>query len=376
MSTGPAPPTPAVRLAGLGAWLRAGGMFCPPTAIIDFGQALRLVDARDARAVREVAKAVLLRRHADRERFPALFDAWWFARTAADGATSAPEPPVASRAALQALEMAGNTDTLDEAPLDSGRAATRVSVTDARDIGRLDSHELEQLLPMAAAIGRQLARAPLRRWQPAVNGARLDPARIRRHSLRHGGEMLRLYRRARRRQRLELYLLVDVSGSMRAYARFMLHLAQAFARVGGRLHVSVFATRLADITAQLRQPGTAPEALLAPALPGAGGGTDIGAALAAFHARHAGRLHPRRSSVMILSDGLDCGTPAALAAALGTLRGTVARIVWLNPLLGREGYEPLARGMQAALPWIDDFLPANSVASLAAVAHTAGGFRN
>jgi uncharacterized protein with von Willebrand factor type A (vWA) domain len=187
-------------------------------------------------------------------------------------------------------------------------------------------------------------------------------------SLRHGGELLeRRYREAAERPR-RLVLVCDVSGSMAPYARMLLQYLQACVTARTRVEAFVFGTRLTRVTRELA--GRDPDRALARAADHVvdwSGGTRIGAALAELNREH-GRRIGRGAVIVVLSDGWDRGDPDELTAEMGRLRRCAHRVVWLNPLAADPRYEPLTRGMQAALPHVDHLLPGNSIASLQALA--------
>jgi uncharacterized protein with von Willebrand factor type A (vWA) domain len=189
-----------------------------------------------------------------------------------------------------------------------------------------------------------------------------------RASLRHGGEPLERRFRARTTRPRPLVLVCDVSGSMAPYARMLLQYLQATVAARRRVEAFVFGTRLTRITGQLagRDPDRALERASA-AVADWAGGTRIGAALAALNREHGARLG-RGAVVVILSDGWDRGEPDLLSAELARVRRCAHALVWLNPLKADPRYEPLARGMQAALPHVDHLLAGNSLGSLAALA--------
>jgi uncharacterized protein with von Willebrand factor type A (vWA) domain len=165
-----------------------------------------------------------------------------------------------------------------------------------------------------------------------------------------------------------MVLAVDVSGSMAPYARMLLQYVQAAVAARRRVEAFAFGTRLTRITRELR--GRDPDQALARATSAVvdlGGGTRIGDAVAQLNRDH-GRRIGRGAVVVLLSDGWDRGDPGVLAGEMARLRRTAHRLVWLNPLAADPRYEPLTRGMQAALPHIDHLLPGNSIASLAALA--------
>jgi uncharacterized protein len=200
-----------------------------------------------------------------------------------------------------------------------------------------------------------------------VSGWRGDREDLRatiRASLRYGGEPVeRRWRRATLRQR-PVVLVCDVSGSMEPYARMLLTYLQACVAVRRRVEAFAFGTRLTRITRELR--GRDADLALRRATEAVhdfSGGTRIGESLGTLNREH-GRRVGRGAVVVVLSDGWDRGEPELLAAEMERLRRCAHRVIWLNPLKAHEGYEPLTRGMSAALPHADHFLAGNSLASL------------
>ena len=196
----------------------------------------------------------------------------------------------------------------------------------------------------------------------------LDLRRTIRHGIPRGGELIDLKYRIRKRKPGRLVILLDVSGPMNPYSLFLLKFAYALEKHFQRVHTFLFSTQLVDITAALKTPSLS-EALAALSREDAGwsGGTKIGESLREFHRVHGRRLLSRDTLLMILSDGWDTGEPDLLAAELAAAKRRVGKLIWLNPLLGLEGYEPITRGMSAALPFIDVFAPAHNLESLLAL---------
>ncbi|MDW5594705.1 VWA domain-containing protein, partial [Conexibacter stalactiti] len=213
----------------------------------------------------------------------------------------------------------------------------------------------------------------LRHARSGARGHRPDlPATVR-ASLRHGGEPLERRWRAPARAPRPLVLVLDVSGSMAPYAHLLLAYAQAAVTARRRVEAFLLGTRLTRVTRELRSKdvdGALERATRA--APDFGGGTRIGAGIGALNRGHGRRLG-RGAVIVILSDGWDRGDPAELAAELARLRRSAHRLVWLNPLKARPGYEPLARGMAAALPHVDEFLEGHSLGSLEALAELLEG---
>jgi uncharacterized protein with von Willebrand factor type A (vWA) domain len=251
----------------------------------------------------------------------------------------------------------------DDAPSAARAAPSTHEALLAKDFSAYEDDELEAIARVAARIARRLTSRPSRRWKPSPRGERLHVRRTMRAALA-AGDAVELAWRVRKRRRTKLVALCDVSGSMDAYSRFLLQLLYALQHAFAHVESFAFGTALHRITPQLAR-GTYREALgrLAREVPGWSGGTKIGDSVAAFAAGWP-RLVDRRTVLVVLSDGWDTGDPAVLADALAALRRRAGRVVWLNPLLGTPGYEPLTRGMQAALPHVDVFAPAHNLASL------------
>jgi len=227
------------------------------------------------------------------------------------------------------------------------------------------------------ALARRLL-AQIARRGPTRVSRRTKPTRRRREvhdlratvraSLRHGGELMERRWRDQTERPRRLVLVCDVSGSMSPYARMLLQYVQACVAGRARVEAFVFGTRLTRITRELA--GRDPDRALARAghhVADWSGGTRIGAAIAELNREH-GRRIGRGSIVVVLSDGWDRGDPAQLGEEMARLSRCAHRVVWLNPLAADPRYEPLTRGMRAALPHVDHLLPGNSIASLEALA--------
>jgi uncharacterized protein with von Willebrand factor type A (vWA) domain len=207
-----------------------------------------------------------------------------------------------------------------------------------------------------------------RRWIRG-RGPRIDLRRALMRSLRTGGEVITLPTRRRRSRPRPLVLLCDVSGSMERYSRMLLHFAHGLAHRRGRLEVFLFATGLTRITRQirLRRLQVAVDAV-SDIVPDWSGGTRIGPALRQFHQRWARRVLHQAPVVLLISDGWDRGDPHVLREQVARLQRSCHRLIWLNPLIGTVNYAPLTRGLQAALPYVDDFLAARTLSDLADLA--------
>ena len=240
----------------------------------------------------------------------------------------------------------------------------------AKDFEQFTGDELAAAERMMADLDWDLGERTSKRWT-AGRGPALDLRRAVRANMRYGGELIDLPERRRKTKRRPLILLCDVSGSMERYSRMLLHFVHALTGGGrlGRVESFVFATRLTRITRQLV---TRKAEIAVPSLPRTitdfGGGTRIGDALRTFNVEWARRVRGRGPVVLLISDGWDRGEPDRLRTEIARLQRSCHRLIWLNPLLGSPDYVPLTRGMLAALPSIDDFLPVHNLASLEALA--------
>ena len=200
-----------------------------------------------------------------------------------------------------------------------------------------------------------------RRWVTG-RGRRIDLRRALARSLRTGGEIATLPTRRRRTRTRPIVLLCDVSGSMERYTRTLLLFAHSLSRDTRKVEAFLFATRLTRITMELRSPK--PDAAMTAvshAVRDWSGGTRIGDALRGFHQRWRRRTLRGDSVVILISDGWDRGDPEVLRNEIARLQRSCHRLIWLNPLIGTHDYAPLTRGLQAALPYVDDFLPVRTL---------------
>ena len=240
----------------------------------------------------------------------------------------------------------------------------------AKDFEQFTENELAAAERMMANLDWDLGERTSKRWTPG-RGPALDLRRAVRANMRYGGELIDLPERRRKTKRRPLILLCDVSGSMERYSRMLLHFVHALTGGGrlGRVESFAFATRLTRITRQLV---TRKAEVAVPRLPRTiadfGGGTRIGDALRTFNVEWARRVRGQGPVMLLISDGWDRGEPDRLRTEIARLQRCCHRLIWLNPLLGSPDYVPLTRGMQAALPSIDDFLPVHNLASLEALA--------
>jgi uncharacterized protein with von Willebrand factor type A (vWA) domain len=241
-------------------------------------------------------------------------------------------------------------------------------VSRTKDFAEFTEPELNAAKAMLDDLHWEPEARRTRRWI-AGSGRQADLRRVLRRSVRFGGEPLEIPGRERKERRRPLILLCDISGSMERYSRMLLHFMHSLTKRMERIEAFLFATRLTRITHELAGRG-ADDAILkiSRQVSDWSGGTRIGKAFRAFNVIWARRTLAHGSVVLVISDGWDRGDIELLRSEIGRLRRTCYRLIWLNPLLGSPDYQPLTRGMHAALPFIHDFLPVHNLESLEALA--------
>jgi uncharacterized protein with von Willebrand factor type A (vWA) domain len=372
------------RLLGFGRTLRRLGLDVHTGRMLDVVEALSCVDIARRHDVFHVCRALLVHRHEDLEAFDRAFDAFWAPSSRAGGADapaggggeashgearSGGDEPMGLLETQTDVAAAGDEESLDvPAWSDTDALATK-------DFAEFSDSELAAARDAIERLEWQPGVRRTRRWVPG-RGSRLDLRRALARSVRTGGDMVRLPRRVRRLRPRPIVLLCDVSGSMEVYARLLVHFAYALSRRHRRVEAFLFSTRLTRITRQLRA-SRIDDAVRAVsrAVPDWSGGTRIGASLQEFHRRWGRRVLTRGPVALLVSDGWDRGAPDVLAAEVARLQRSCHRLIWLNPLIGTQDYQPLTRGLVAALPHVDDFLPARSLRDIAQLARilSAGG---
>jgi hypothetical protein len=244
-------------------------------------------------------------------------------------------------------------------------AYSAVGVSRTKDFADFTPGEMEEARRLLSELPWRLGLRRTRRWERAA-GSNVDLRPMLRQSLMRG-ELLDLTYKRRRRAPRPIVVIADVSGSMERYSRILLHFVAGLASHARHAEAFVFSTRLTRITRQLAR-SHSPLTEVLRDVSDWGGGTRIGEALHTFNTRWARRVMRNGPVLLMVSDGWDRGDPALLAREMARVRRSCRRVIWLNPLLGSANYEPLTRGMQAALPHVDDFLPVHNIASLAQLA--------
>jgi uncharacterized protein with von Willebrand factor type A (vWA) domain len=354
--------------------LHGAGLEASPGRVAELLDALSLVGLQRREDVKAAARCLFVRRREELALFDAAFEMFW--RRPAEGETTLdlramgerrvfrrPRFEPARPLAASPLEAATVASPAQEAsprllPTWSAREVLR-----HKDFAALTAAELREVRDLVAGLRLRVCERPSRRRRPG-EGGEADLRRTLRRSLRFGGEVLRLETRERKRRPRPVVVLADISGSMERYTRPLLFFMYALTGLRGA-EAFTFGTRLTRVTPALRR-GDLERSLheVARVVPDWSGGTRIGEALARFNREWGPRVLSHGAVVLLLSDGWDRGEPEVLRHEMAQLQRRAFRLIWLNPLLGSPEYEPLSRGMQAALPYVDDFLPVHNLASL------------
>jgi uncharacterized protein with von Willebrand factor type A (vWA) domain len=361
-----------VRFAAL---LRRHGLHVALIQVTDAVRALERLDLGDREEVRLGLRAVLVSRPEDLPTFDRCFEEFWRPDAETDPSfpslvapsldaqeDGVPLPSAGQKRETLALDTWGEAE--DE---ESGEPLGVPGVSDSeslagQDFSTFSPDQLDEVFRLTVQIARRLARKLSRRRRPVARRGRIDLRRTLRANLNRG-DLIDLRYRRRKRRKVRLLLLCDVSGSMDLYSRFLLQFVFALQSVFNRVETFTFATRLTRVTHYLKARSYRQALRRLTEVRDWSGGTRIGESLATFN-REWPHLVDRRTIVIVLSDGWDTGEPEVLATELMRIKRRAGRLLWLNPLLGNPSYEPLTRGMAAALPLIDDFAPAHNLAAL------------
>ena len=367
--------TPAERMAvAFARLLRGASLRVPIGSVLMFVEALGRVGISERQTVYWAARSTLVHHPEDLDLFDRAFAVFW---DRARANTVEEETEVVT--ITLATDDESDTDDADDATSASDDPTltlrfSPIEVLRNKDFGAYDDDELEQAQQLMSRL--RFVGPPRRsfRYGPTAGGGRPDLRKTLRSAIRTGGEPIRRHWREPGDRLRRLVLLLDVSGSMEPYARAMLRFVHA--AVAGRQRVEAFSlgTRLTRVTKELnsRDPDLA--------LKQAGervqdwsGGTRLGECLRRFNDEWGVRGMARGAIVVILSDGWDRGDPAVLGEQMCRLQRVTYDLIWVNPLKVTPGYAPLARGMAAALPYVDHFVEGHSLAAMEELASVIAG---
>ncbi len=359
------------------ALLRQMGVNVTTTNQLSWCRSVQLIDISEREAFYHTARTNLISTDTDIETFDLAFNLFWrYPRTEFDAVDAESETSEAS--SLQDLSDTSDEQDMLEQWLDSETEddaegeeddSTAYSVEEVltrKDFSEFTTEDMERAREIVAKLAALLATRLSRRKVVGKKGKIIDFRRSWRKSLVHGGEPLELIRKQQKIKKTKILLLCDVSGSMDCYAKFLIQFIYGMQKELKEVEVAVFSTHLTDITGLLRRKGLA-EGLneVADVVPDWSGGTKIGESLLEFYRQFAPSFSAYRTVVILISDGWDRGDVEVLRHSMEMLHRHAYRLIWLNPLLGSDGYQPICRGIRTALPYVDYFLPAHNLESLA-----------
>jgi len=375
--------------------LRHAGMTVGTGQILDLTRALEVIDIGNRDDLYHTMRVVLVGRREDLIVFDTLFNLFWSGRTAEALAERAavnrtktaeldpvedclPDRDNSDDSAPRIVQLAYQSEEASEDEEEENDdeesqphvmlAYSRDEILRQKDFDAFSAEESQRARRLMEEMRWKIARRRTRRFEAHNLGRQLDLRKTIRRNLRNGGEVFSLAHRRLRTRPRPLVLICDISGSMDRYSRTLLQFLHTVEHGLDRVEAFVFATRLTRVTHELRtrDPGTALNEVGKHVQDWAGG-TRIGDALKEFNYRWSKRVLGRGAIVMIISDGWDRGDIPTLRREMERLQRNCFRLIWLNPLLGLASYQPLTQGIQAALPFVDDFLPVHNLDSLEAL---------
>lgn len=357
--------------------LRQMGVNVTTTNQLSWCESVQLIDIGERETFYHTARTNLIAGEADRATFDTAFDLFWrYPRPefqAVDMEEETPEPTslqdlsdVSDEQDIVDQWLDTETEDNEEGQEDDPVAYSAEDLLTRKDFSEFTREDMEEAREIVAKLAAILATKLSRRKVVGKRGRTIDFRRSWRQSLVHGGEPLELIRKQQKIKKTKILLLCDVSGSMDCYAKFLIQFIYGMQQELREVDVAVFSTHLTDITGLLRRKGLA-EGLneVANVVPDWSGGTKIGESLLEFYRQFAPSFSAYRSVVILISDGWDRGDVDVLRRSMEMIHRHAYRLIWLNPLLGSDGYQPICRGIRTALPYVDYFLPAHNLESLA-----------
>lgn len=354
------------RVAEFCRFLRVNGFSIGVQETVDAFRTLGIISLDHRQTVQSSLRALLCSSQEEYESFDGLFEQFWNPAISLATPRSRREEsssPVAPEGRLsRSISMEMEETQTDRKETTGASAQEQLR---KMDFSKVTDDDLVLLEEIALRLWKRMSVRMIRRWKAHGQEDRLDLRRTIRHSIGYGGDPVYLRYMERKKKRIHLVTLLDISGSMDLYSTFLLRFLFALHRYFRRVDSFLFGTRLTHVSHVLGKERL-PIVLktISQNVEDWSGGTRIGDCLREFNRTHARKILTRNSLMVILSDGWDTGSPQALADELREIKQRIRKLIWLNPLLGLPDYEPLTRGMAAALPLLDVFAPAHSVQSL------------
>ena len=360
--------------------LRAAGLPIGPDRVVDALRALETTGIERREDFYWTLAAVFLSKREQQELFDQAFHIFWRDPQLLErimslllpqvyGRTGQAETPQTAKRLSEALyskrERQQQQEQQQEIEIDASLTFSPSELLQHADFETMTSVELAQAKKLIARLRLPIPEVRTRRFRPDTRGARIDLPATLRASLRGGAQIIALKRRSRVTRHPPLVVLCDISGSMSRYSRMFLHFLHAITNDRDRVHTLVFGTRLTNITRHLRNRDVdIAMNRVASAIQDWAGGTRIGVCLEEFNRNWSRRLLGQNAVVLLISDGLDRDVGEGLGAQMERLHKSCRKLVWLNPLLRYEGFQPRPSGVRAMLPHVDAFMPVHNIDSL------------
>ena len=359
--------------------LRGAGLPVGPDRVIDALRALEIAGVSDREDFYWTLASVFLDRREQFDLFDQAFHVFWRNPQLLERVMALLLPRVHGRAPEQSSlsnriadplapkprREPGSSEPPPQIQLDATLTFSERELLHKADFESMTVEELAQAKRLIAGLRLPIPEVRTRRLRPDARGPRVDLRATLRASVRGSADVIPLARRSPQRRHPPLVILCDISGSMSRYSRMFLHFLHAITNDRDRVHTFVFGTRLTNITRHLRHRDVdIALSAVAQAVADWSGGTRIGASLKTFNLRWSRRVLGQNAVVLLISDGLDRDAGADLTEAMERLHKSCRKLIWLNPLLRYEGFQPIATGVRAMLPHADEFLPAHNLDSL------------
>ena len=362
--------------------LRRAGLPIGTGKVLLAVEALAAIDLRVRDDVFWALHAVCVERQSQSELFRVAFDRFWTVHASRDpflddlediaDPERSNEPAPLPRRVAEALAESGlgemRSSRESELEIDSSETWSAAEQLRSKDFETMSSEELAVVKQAMTGFRLPIPDVPHRRFRPHATGRRIDMRATLRSTVRSGG-LIDLKKKRRIRRHPPLAVLCDISGSMESYARMLLHFLHAVTNDRDRVHTFLFGTRLTNVSRHLahRDPDEA-LAKVSTAVSDWSGGTRIGATLSQFNRQWSRRVLGQGTMVLMITDGLDREGGSGLAHEMARLQKSCRRLIWLNPLLRYDAFEPKSAGVKAMLPYVDDFRPVHNLDSLSTLA--------
>lgn len=356
--------------------LRHNGVNLTPTNQLSWCKSVEFIDISERDTFYHTARTNLIANETDIAPFDLAFNLFWrFPRPEFQNIDSGEDDPEPS--SLQDLYDADEEEYVidqwidfedmdEEGQEDDPIAYSVEEVLTRKDFSEYTEKDMESARKIVAKLADVLATKLSRRKVFSKKGRVVDFRRSWRRSLAYSGEPIELMKKQQKIKKTKILLLCDVSGSMDCYSEFLIQFIYGMQQEIKEVEVAVFSTHLTNITGLLQRKGLAAGLNeVANIVPDWSGGTKIGESLLSFYRQFASSFSAYRSVVILISDGWDRGDADLLRRSMEMLHRHAYKLIWLNPLLGSDNYQPICRGIRTALPYVDYFLPAHNLESLA-----------